>query len=239
MNAQRTITGISGIDELIEGGFPPNSMIILTGPAGAGKSTFASQFLYNCAVKYKKRGVYVCFTETKECFLCNMRGFGWDFEQLENRGKISTLSLSVSKEAGVQTNINKIIDCIMALKADVVVADPFSSMIMPLNNNIDVQVMINLLYKFIKKRKCLCILIVDKPQGNFHSFSSGEEIIKFTADGIIDLNMYVDDNGELQRRITIIKMRGTNHSKLSHPYIIDKNGFRVLHTKKEAKLVST
>jgi len=61
-------------------------MIILNGHTGAGKSTFASQFLYNCAVKYKKRGVYACLTGTKEWFLRNMREFGWDFEQLESEG---------------------------------------------------------------------------------------------------------------------------------------------------------
>jgi len=85
----------------------------------------------------------------------------------------SILGLSVSKEAGVQTNINKIMDAMTSLKADVLVADPFSAMAMALNKNIDIRVMIHLLYKFIKKRNGLCILIIDKPQANFHSFTSG------------------------------------------------------------------
>lgn len=238
MRNQRIFTGMPSIDELLEGGFPSDSMIVITGHTGTGKSIFASQFLYNCAVKCKKRGVYACFTETKKCFLRNMRELGWDFDQLEKEGKVSTLSLSVSKESGVQANINKIIDRITALKADVFVADPFSAMIMALNENIDVQVMINLLYKFIKKRNCLCILIMDKPQGNFESFTRGEEIVKFTADAIIDLDMNLDEDGKLQRKMTIMKMRGTNHSRLSHPYVIDKNGFTLLKEKKDVKVAS-
>ena len=41
----RTATGIPGFDELIEDGFPKERTIILTGPAGSGKTTFGIQCL--------------------------------------------------------------------------------------------------------------------------------------------------------------------------------------------------
>ena len=47
MIIQRIPTGIPKFDELIEGGFPENSMILLVGYPGAGKTTFSAQFLYN------------------------------------------------------------------------------------------------------------------------------------------------------------------------------------------------
>jgi len=235
MGTQRVFTGISGIDELIEGGFPLDSMIVMIGHAGAGKSIFASQFLYTCAVKHGKRGVYACFAETRENLLRNMKEFGWDFEQLESEGKVSILGLSVSKESGVQTNINKVMDTMKSLKADVLVIDSISAMAMALEKNIDVRIMIHLLYTFIKNQHCLCILIVDKPRGSFYSLSSGEEITEFIADGIIDLEVYLDDAGILQRRMTILKMRGTNHSMIAHPYSIEKSGFTILHEKKDKK----
>jgi len=47
MIIQRVPTGIPKFDELIEGGFPNNSMILLVGYPGAGKTTFSAQFIYN------------------------------------------------------------------------------------------------------------------------------------------------------------------------------------------------
>ena len=235
MSIQRISTGISGIDELLEGGFPSDGLILLTGHAGAGKSIFSSQFVYNCAVRYGTRGVYACFAETKKGFLCAMRQFGWDFERLESEGKVSVLALSVSKEAGVQTNLNKIMDAIDSLKAEVLVLDSFSAIAMALNKDIDVRIMLHLLYRFIKKSRCLCILIVDKPRGSFPSFSSGEQIGEFIADGIIDFEMYLDDAGVLRKRMRILKMRGTNHSKIAHPYRIGKGGFTLSLEGEESK----
>jgi circadian clock protein KaiC len=41
----RIKSGISGLDEMMEGGFPCPSVILLAGAAGLGKSTFCLQFL--------------------------------------------------------------------------------------------------------------------------------------------------------------------------------------------------
>jgi len=38
-------TGIPGLDNMMEGGLPRPSLILLAGDAGAGKTTFCTQFL--------------------------------------------------------------------------------------------------------------------------------------------------------------------------------------------------
>jgi len=50
--------------------------------------------------------------------------------------------------------------------------------------------------------------------------------------------MHLDDTGVIQRRIAILKMRGTNHSKVSHPYSIEKNGFTMSPERKDVKATS-
>ena len=59
----RIPTAIPGLDELIEGGFIENDVILLTGGPGAGKSTFGVQFLYEGIVKYNEPGLYVTLEE--------------------------------------------------------------------------------------------------------------------------------------------------------------------------------
>ena len=61
--AERVPTGIEGFDGLIEEGLPKESIVIVAGSPGSGKTTFAAQFLYDGASKSAERGIYVCFAE--------------------------------------------------------------------------------------------------------------------------------------------------------------------------------
>jgi len=228
MIIQRIPTGIPKFDKLIEGGFPNNSMILLVGYPGAGKTTFSAQFLYNGATRHSARGVYVCFAETKETFLRNMLRFGWDFERLEKEGRVAILDLSVTREAGLQKNLDTIMETMTSLNASRLVIDSFSAISMGLNEPIDIRVMIHLLYRFLKKANCVSILILDQPWG---TSSLGEGISEFLADGIIHLETYFDENEVFRRRLRILKMRGTNHTKTPHEYDITSDGFVILNRK--------
>jgi circadian clock protein KaiC len=225
MMIQRVPTGIPKLDELLEGGFPTNSMVLLVGYPGAGKTTFSAQFLYNGATKDRARGVYVCFAETKDTFLRNMLSFGWDFERLEQEGRIAILDLSVTRESGLQKNLDTIMETMSSLDASRLVIDSFSAIGMGLKDSIDIRVMVHLLYKFLKKANCISILVIDQPWG---SSSIGEGISEFLADGIIYLETYFDKNDMLSRRLKILKMRGTSHAKLPRAYDIDSRGFVLL-----------
>ena len=55
--ARRITTGISGVDEMIEGGLPAGSVTIVSGPPGVGKSTFAMQYLINGIEEHGENGV--------------------------------------------------------------------------------------------------------------------------------------------------------------------------------------
>jgi len=228
MIIQRIPTGIPKFDELIEGGFHNNSMILLVGYPGAGKTTFSAQFLYNGATRHSARGVYVCFAETKETFLRNMLRFGWDFERLEKEGRIAILDLSVTREAGLQKNLDTIMETMTSINASRLVIDSFSAISMGLKEPIDIRVMIHLLYRFLKKANCVSILILDQPWG---SPALGEGISEFLADGILHLETYFDENEVFRRRLRILKMRGTNHSKMPHEYDITSQGFVILDRK--------
>jgi len=199
------------------------------GYPGAGKTTFAGQFLYNGAEKYGARGVYACFAETKRTFLKNMLRFRWDFERLEKEKRISILDLSVTRETGLQTNLNTIMEALTSLDADRLVIDSFTAISMAFKEPIDIRVMVHLLYKFLKKANCVSIIILDQPWG---SPSMGQGIVEFLADGIIHLETYFDENNTLRRRLRILKMRGTNHAKVPYEYDITENGFEILEETK-------
>jgi circadian clock protein KaiC len=235
MSIHRTPTGIPKLDELLEGGFPSDSMVLLAGYPGSGKTTFSAQFIYSGAMEYGARGVYVCFSETKATFLRNMMRFGWDFERFEKDNRITILDLAVTRETGLQTNLNTIMESMTSLKANRLVIDSFSAVNMALKESIDIRTMIHLLYKFLKRANCVSILVMDQPWG---STSIGQGISEFLADGIIHLDAYFDRGKKLRRRLRIVKMRGTNHAMVPHEYDITDEGFVLLERRRAKNLPS-
>ena len=64
--SERVPTGVKTFDSLIEGGLKRNSVNLVVGGPGSGKTIFAIQFLYTGMVKYNENALYVTFEEKKE-----------------------------------------------------------------------------------------------------------------------------------------------------------------------------
>jgi circadian clock protein KaiC len=221
---QRVPTGIAGFDELIEDGFPFESLILVAGSPGAGKTTLAAQFIMDGVLKYNEKGLYVCFAETKDSLLRNLSRFRWDLGNLERRGKISILDLSTTKEPGIQSNLNLILDTIADIGAKRLVIDSFTAFSMALTEATDIRFLIHLLYRFLQQIGCTTVMIADTPWGSQRIGSGVEE---FIADGIILMQTKFDDAGNLKRTLSILKMRSTDHSKKTHNYDITDNGINI------------
>src|SRR3989338_7547456 len=77
---KRLKTGIIGFDQLIEGGLPQNSLVLLAGATGTGKSTFAMNFLME-GLKNGEPGVYITLEDQVSETIKQMQQFGWDVER--------------------------------------------------------------------------------------------------------------------------------------------------------------
>ena len=80
---ERAESGISGLDRIIDGGFPENYLILLSGGCGTGKTIFGLQFLCNV----NEPGIFVSFGESIEQLSRISKSFGWDTEKLERSKK--------------------------------------------------------------------------------------------------------------------------------------------------------
>jgi len=224
MMSDRVPTGSKELDSLIEGGFLQNSTILLTGCPGSGKTILSAKFIYEGAVKYGEPGVYVCLAESKRMFMKEMLEFGLDFEALIRKNQISILDLSIAAEIDIQSSLNRIISEITNLRAKRLVIDSITALFMGLKDNLEKRHLIRLIYKLIQKSGCTTIMIVDRPWG---SDRIGNGIEEFIADGIILMQNYYDEKGNLRRQIRILKMRATNHALGTYEYSIGKRGVEI------------
>lgn len=221
---ERVSTGNATLDMLLNGGFLKNSMILLAGNPGAGKTLLSARFIYEGAVKDGEPGVYACFAETKDRFIQNMKMFGMDFESLTSKGMVSILDLSIGTEEEVQSALNLVFEAITKLRARRLVIDSITAMSIGLKNEFEKRYLIRLLYRLIQRTGCTTITVTDIPWG---SQRIGESVEEFVADGIILMENRYDDDGVLRRYIKVLKMRGTNHAKRTYRYVINENGVEI------------
>jgi len=220
---EKILTGIEGFDLMTNGGFPKGSLILVAGNPGTGKTVFSANFIYNGIKKYGERGVYISFVEGKETFYRNMRGFGFNFEELEKDGRFLFIEMLTMKERGISTVLDWTIDKIQSFKAQRLVIDSFSAMAQAFKEQIDVRVITHLiLSRIVRQIGCTTIIISEIPIGE-QKIGLGVE--EFIADGVIIFKMDEIDE-RLIRDLEIMKLRGTELHEKKAIFTL-KDGFKV------------
>jgi len=69
-------SGIYGLNPLLDGGFNKNSTTVIIGPSGAGKTTFATQFLRK-GLELTNPGVFISLDENREQIIKEAVEMGW------------------------------------------------------------------------------------------------------------------------------------------------------------------
>ncbi len=84
-SAERVTSGIPGMDEMLNGGFIPQSAVLVRGAPGTGKTTFGLQYLLE-GVRRQEAGLFVSFEEFPQSLYRDATGLGWDLPALEKDG---------------------------------------------------------------------------------------------------------------------------------------------------------
>jgi circadian clock protein KaiC len=219
---ERVPTGIDGLDELIEGGIPKGSLVLLAGNPGTGKTIFSMQFLYRGVKDYGENGIYVSFAESEETIFHNIsKVFGFDIKDVKD--KLKVLDFTTVTEKGLSTVLQMVLEEVAATNAKRLVIDSFSAMAQAFKEPIEARsILHNILGKLVRQLGCTTLLIVEVPTG---SERLGISIEEFVADGVIVLKKDYH-NSMLIREVEIKKMRGTKLERQKFLCTMHK-GFKV------------
>lgn len=124
----RIRTGVGELDRMLEGkGYYAGSTIMITGPAGSGKTSFASHFVNQCCAT-GKRCLYFSFEESQEQTIRNMRSIGIDVGRWVDAG---TLRFRATRPSyyGLEMHLTQSIKMIQDYRPDAVVIDPLTDLI--------------------------------------------------------------------------------------------------------------
>jgi RecA-superfamily ATPases implicated in signal transduction len=81
-------TGITGLDEITNGGFPKGRSTLVCGGPGCGKTLLSMEFIINGATRFNEPGVFMAFEEKADELAANVASLGFDLERLQKNKKI-------------------------------------------------------------------------------------------------------------------------------------------------------
>jgi circadian clock protein KaiC len=223
-------TGILGLDEITQGGFPRGRPTLICGSAGAGKTLLAMEFLVRGATEYNEPGVFMAFEETAPELTQNVRSLGFDLEELAKEKKLVIdfvrLERSEIDETGdydLEGLFIRLGAALDAIGAKRVVLDTIENLFAGLQNEGILRAELRRLFRWLKDRGVTAVITAERGEGALTRHGLEE----YVSDCVILLDHRVTDQVST-RRLRIVKYRGTAHGTNEYPFLIDEDGFSVL-----------
>lgn len=249
MEIERIKTGIKGLDNLIEGGFPKGYTVLLTGSAGTGKTILGGQYLHEGA-KNNEAGLYVTLEQSQEEIIEQLKQFFPDTGKLIEEKKMKILSISAMDD--IPESLDKIKNAIKEIKARRVVIDSLTTIAtyvsipsifaryhkstvlsledIPKSSEAITRMTIKSIIRDAKEMGCTVLFISEAPEGEATKLTV-DGISEFSCDGVIVLK-HITSGGGANRTLNVIKLRKTKIDDRIHPMDITDKGI-VIHKPEE------
>lgn len=218
--SERVSSGIPDLDRLLGGrGFYRGSTILVSGPAGSGKSALAAHFAHG-AVRRGERCLYLAHEESPEQILRNMASLGVDLRTLDP--ELFHLRANRPTLYGLEMHLAVLHRVVNQLDPQVVIIDPVTSLT-PMGEVGDVRLMLTRLIDFLKLRGVTSLFtsLLDSEL----SFEANGAGVSSLIDTWIRLHNHRGD-GKRVRALEVLKSRGMAHGEELNHFRLTDEGLR-------------
>jgi len=230
-----TKTYVDGLDELLNGGIPEGSVVLIAGAPGTMKTSLSYSVLYENA-RHGSKGLYVSLEQSRASLLDHVEGLGFPFDAVQ--GELSVLDLAALRKS-------------LAKPAEQPWLDLFKLYVKGLRSSfgyrflvIDSLDALEILAKYQHPRKeffdlvswirglgCTAFLLGElaslvTPSGRLGRTALARHKEEYLVDGILHVRLARQGEFGMQRQVRVVKMRGVRHDPDYHALVFD-NGFKV------------
>ncbi len=219
----RITSGNVDMDEMCGGGLFRDSIVLVSGATGTGKTLMTTGFLAGGA-RNGERCLLFAFEESREQLMRNATGWGVDYEQMEKDGNFKIVC-AYPETGSLEDHYISIKSEIDSFKPNRLAVDSLSALERVSTRNSFREFLIGLT-SYIKHQE-IAGLFTATAQSLTGGTSVTEEHISTLTDSIVLLR-YVEMGGEIRRGLTVLKMRGSMHDKNIREYsIVDGKGMQI------------
>ena len=237
----RVNTGVDKLDELLSGGLPGNSITLVSGSPGSGKTILCFQYLWE-GLNNGENCLYLTSDERIENILKQARELGFDFQSWIDNGKLKFMYLDLDKsnihkemddeiKSGSYTRL--VLDSLTPVSEVPVLVSGIHEVI-PSEGATAIKkysagsipgtrVHIRRILSILNKANCTSMVTSEVLEGS--RSLSRDTISEFLVDGILLLDL---DTTMDRRKLTIRKMRATKHTLKPQDITITEGGIKFL-----------
>ena len=221
-STKRVTSGNSELDRMCSGGFFRDSVTLVSGATGTGKTLLVTNFLAG-GVAAGERALLVGFEESRGQLFRNARGWGVDFEAMEADGRLRVVCLYPEAQ-NLPDHLLMVRELVEEFRPDRIAIDSLSALERIAPETGFREFLISLT-SFIKKRE-IAGLCTATDKSLVGGQSASEQHISTLTDSIILLR-YIQEANFMHRGLMVLKMRGSEHDKQIRRFTIDGAGMHL------------
>ena len=218
----RVTTGNAEFDRMCGGGFYRDSVVIVSGPTGVGKTLTATQFV-KAGVALGERCLLFSFEESRDQLIRNAASWGLDLEVMESSGNLQIIC-DFPEMASLEDHFVSMKQAIERNRPDRLAVDNLSALERVASAR-GLRDFIIGMSSFVKQRE-ITSLFTATSRTLVGGSSITEAHISTISDTIVVLR-YAEMDGEIRRAITLLKMRGSAHDTRIREFSINAEGMQV------------
>jgi len=218
----RLATGNAELDAMCGGGFFRDSIILLSGATGTGKTLTVTQYLA-AGFEAGERSLLFAFEESRDQLYRNAAAWGYDFAGMEKDGKLKVVN-SYPHAMAMEDHLVLMRETIEEFKPHRVAVDSLSALERVTSVRSFREFVISLT-SFLKLKETAGLFTSTTPS-LMGGTSVTEKHISTLTDTIILLR-YVESYGAMRRGLAVLKMRGSAHDHDIREYTIDGGGMHI------------
>ena len=228
-SSSKCTTGVPGLDDILCGGLPTNSIYLVDGNPGVGKTTLALQFL-NEGVRNKERCLYVTLSETKPELEAVAQSHGWSLAGIDvielsaiERALVGKGQNTMFQSAEIELNqLSKLLlEEIDRVRPTRIVLDSLSEMRLLAQSPLRYRRQILTFKQQFAERNSTVLLLDDRS-------AVGPDVqVQSIVHGMISLFTAQVKYGGMRRFLTVTKLRGVKYREGNHDYLIKRGGLHI------------
>jgi circadian clock protein KaiC len=227
---QKAPTGISGLDDITNGGLPQGRPTLVSGGPGSGKTLLGVSFLVNGAQQFAEPGVLMTFEENAQELAQDVRSMGYDLDSLVAQKRLIVDYIHVDRSEIEETGeydleglFVRLEHAIKQIGAKRVMLDTIETLFGGLSDTGVLRAELRRLFRWLRDREITTVVTAERGDQLF----TRQGLEEYITDAVISLDHRVYEQIST-RRIRVVKYRGSTHGTNEYPFLINRDGITVL-----------
>lgn len=222
-SANLALSGVSGLDSVLGGGFPKGQISLLRGASGVGKTTLGLQFLLEGA-RQGESVLYLGTSETEQDIRLVAKSHGWSLEGVsvhhhEHRTVSAEQTMLHPAEVELPRTMESLLSVVRKVSPSRLVIDSLAEFRVLAGDELWYRRQLMTLKQYFADQACTVVLI--------EILDGSQPVLDSIVSGVVELERTTPDYGADRRRLRVSKIRGQEFSTGRHDYVIRRGGLVV------------